>query len=86
MTKVQDNLVKQLNHEKRINSFLCSEINELKKINTGLKNAYDEAYKYKEDALYYQQIVMKYQNYFPYIERFRKSLVFKIVKKVKRKQ
>ena len=86
MTKDQDNLVKQLNREKRINSFLYSEINELKKINSGLKSAYDEAYKYKEDAMHYQQIVMKYQNYIPYIERFRKSLMFKIIKKVKRKK
>ncbi len=79
MDKTEVQLQKQLQQEKQINKFLNSEIDELKKINAGLRNAYEE-------GLYYQQLVAKYQNYFPYIERFRKSLMFKIIKKVKRKK
>ena len=79
MDKTEVQLQKQLQQEKQINKFLKSEIDELKKINAGLRNAYEE-------GLYYQQLVAKYQNYFPYIERFRKSLMFKIIKKVKRKK
>lgn len=83
MKNDQKKLEEQLKLEKKINTFLYSEVNELKKINSGLKSAYDDAINYKNDAIYYQQIVEKYQNYYPYIEKFRKSFIFKILKKAK---
>ena len=79
MDKTEVQLQKQLQQEKQINKFLNSEIDELKKINAGLRNAYEE-------GLYYQQLVAKYQNYFPYIEKFRKSIIFKVIKKIRRKK
>ena len=55
---------------------------ELKKINNGLRIAYD---KYKTDANYSNELLLKYQNYFPYIDKFKKSIIFKIIKKFRRK-
>lgn len=71
-----------LQREKTINKFLSSEVEELKKINNGLRIAYD---KYKTDADYSNELLLKYQNYFPYIDKFKKSMMFKIIKKFRRK-
>lgn len=71
-----------LQREKTINKFLSSEVEELKKINNGLRIAYD---KYKTDANYSNELLLKYQNYFPYIDKFKKSIIFKIIKKFRRK-
>lgn len=81
--KQKEQLKFLLNREKEINKFLSSEVEELKKINNGLRLAYEKC---KTDADYCNGLLLKYQNYFPYIEKFRKSIIFKVIKKIRRKK
>ncbi len=64
------NLEKKIRQEKQINRILSSEIAELKAINVDLRDSK-------------QNILNAYQSYFSLIDRFKKSLFFKILRKIK---
>lgn len=68
-TKIKD-LEKKIIKEKQINRILSSEIAELKAINVDLRDSK-------------QNILNAYQSYFPLIDRFKKSLCFKVMRKIK---
>ena len=74
-------------HMALINEILNSENEELKKINKGLLDAYNELKKEnetlkkeKENLNNYYDKASKYEKYFPYIDRFRKYFVKSEVK------
>ena len=73
MNKTIEQLQKQLQQEKEVNKYLKSENEELKKINSGT------FYLYEQELNYYRG----YQRYIPYIDRMRKSIFFKIFKKLR---
>ncbi len=73
MNKTVEQLQKELKQEKQVNRYLKSENDELKKINS-------EVFKtYEQEVNYYRG----YKRYIPYIDRMRKTIFFKILKKLR---
>lgn len=69
-----ENLKKEMFRNKIITNMLQAENAELKKINKGIREAYDNV----------NNINLKYHRYFPYIDRLRKTLIFKVLRKFRR--
>ncbi len=76
MEKKQDvkELSKNLENEQVLNKVLMAENVELKKINVGLKEAYDALLEERK----------KYEKFFPIIDRMKKSILYRGLRKVKR--
>lgn len=74
-----EKISQDLYHERLINKILTGENEELKKINKGIKMAYDDLKWMENEYL----VLVKYKKYIPYIDKFRKSMLFRIAKKIK---
>ena len=74
-----EELEQKLYHEKLVNKLLVGENEELKKINAGMRIAYEDL-KWMEAE--YKELV-KYKRYIPYIDRFRRSLLFRVMRKIR---
>ena len=74
MTKSDEieKLKKSVLKEQQINRILSSEIKELKAINVDLRSAYDS-------------YLTTYKNYISYIDKFRKTILFRFFRKIKNK-
>ncbi len=83
MEKNIEKLNMNFRHSQLINEVLKSEIEELKKINKGLLEAYERVNNDNIALQQYYQIATKYSAYYPIIDKFRKSFIFKIYKKIK---
>lgn len=73
MDKTIEQLRKEIQQERRVNKYLKSENEELKKINSEFFKVYEH------ELTYYRG----YKRYIPYIDKMRKSIFFKILKKLR---
>lgn len=69
-----ENLNKIIENERILNKVLMGENVELKKINVGLKEAYDSIIEERK----------KYEKFFPIIDKIKTSVLYRGLKKVKR--